>query len=123
MFQEELSRTRELPVPPQPRRTGVLARSDDNLAGDHLSRGSDGGGAWYYCMFPESNTGEILKWPAGHTFSKLKPFEDVSIMLLLSCESTEPATRNSANWHRHEWNVQHVTKFTHGTVYVKILNR
>ena len=43
MFQEELSRTRELPVPPQPRRTGVLARSDDNLAGDHLSRGGDGG--------------------------------------------------------------------------------
>ena len=43
MFQEELSRTRELPVPPQPRRTGVLARSDDNLAGDHLSGGGDGG--------------------------------------------------------------------------------
>ena len=123
MFQEELSRTRELPVPPQPRRTGVLARSDDNLAGDGISRGGDCGVAWSYCMFPESNTGEILKWPAGHTFSKLKPFEDVSIMLLLSCESTEPALRNSANWHRHEWNVQHVTKFTHGTVYVKILNR
>ena len=34
MFQEELARTRELPVPPQPRRSGVLARSDDNLAGD-----------------------------------------------------------------------------------------
>ena len=34
MFQEELARTRELPVPPQPRRSGVLARSDDNLAGE-----------------------------------------------------------------------------------------
>ena len=32
--QEELARKRELPVPPQPRRTGVLARSDDNLAGE-----------------------------------------------------------------------------------------
>ena len=34
MLQEELARTRELPVPPQPRRSGILARSDDNLAGD-----------------------------------------------------------------------------------------
>ena len=34
MLQEELARTRELPVPPQPRRSGVLARSDDNLAGE-----------------------------------------------------------------------------------------
>ena len=34
LLQEELARTRELPVPPQPRRSGVLARSDDNLAGD-----------------------------------------------------------------------------------------
>ena len=33
--QEELARKRELPVPPQPRRTGVLARSDDNLAGEN----------------------------------------------------------------------------------------
>merc|ERR1719189_3013057 len=33
---EELARKRELPVPPQPRRSGgVLARSDDNLAGAH----------------------------------------------------------------------------------------
>ena len=34
VFQEELARTRELPVPPQPRRSGVLARSDDNLTGE-----------------------------------------------------------------------------------------
>jgi len=35
-YKEELARKRELPVPPQPRRSGgVLARSDDNLAGAH----------------------------------------------------------------------------------------
>merc|ERR1719192_2416761 len=32
-YKEELARKRELHVPPQPRRTGILARSDDNLAG------------------------------------------------------------------------------------------
>merc|ERR1719361_1424783 len=34
-YKEELARTRELPVPPQPRRSGILARSDDNLAGTY----------------------------------------------------------------------------------------
>ena len=34
IFQEELARKRELPVPPEPRRGGILARSDDNLAGE-----------------------------------------------------------------------------------------
>jgi len=33
-YKEELARKRELPVPPEPRRTGILARSDDNLAGE-----------------------------------------------------------------------------------------
>jgi len=34
-YKEELARKRELPVPPEPRRTGILARSDDNLAGNY----------------------------------------------------------------------------------------
>jgi len=34
-YKEELARKRELPVPPEPRRSGILARSDDNLAGNY----------------------------------------------------------------------------------------
>ena len=45
VFQEELARTRELPVPPQPRRSGVLARSDDNLTGEAPSLGITSHGA------------------------------------------------------------------------------
>ena len=31
--QEELARKRQLPVPPMPRKGGVLARSEDNVSG------------------------------------------------------------------------------------------
>ena len=34
--QEELARKRQLPVPPMPRKGGVIARSEDNVSGaDH----------------------------------------------------------------------------------------
>ena len=35
--QEELARKRQLPVPPMPRKGGVLARSEDNVSGDSHS--------------------------------------------------------------------------------------
>ena len=35
--QEELARKRQLPVPPMPRKGGVLARSEDNVSGGSLS--------------------------------------------------------------------------------------
>ena len=31
--QEELARKRQLPVPPMPRKGGVIARSEDNVSG------------------------------------------------------------------------------------------
>ena len=35
--QEELARKRQLPVPPMPRKGGVIARSEDNVSGaDHI---------------------------------------------------------------------------------------
>ena len=96
VLQEELSRTRELPVPPQPRRSGVLARSDDNLAGQtswiystvsllsNISLVILAG--WYNCLFLQSNAREILRRPAAQSFSNTPPFKDVSIILLLNYE-------------------------------------
>jgi len=40
-YKEELARRRELPVPPLPKRSGVLARSEDNLAGEECAGGID----------------------------------------------------------------------------------
>ena len=71
LSQEELARKRELPVPPQPRRTGILARSDDNLAGEDTielmwSHGALCGAEMiamfstcYNSIFQQSNTREI----------------------------------------------------------------
>ena len=71
LSQEELARKRELPVPPQPRRTGILARSDDNLAGEDTTELMWSHGALcgaemiamfstcYNSIFPQSNTREI----------------------------------------------------------------
>ena len=50
VFQEELARTRELPVPPQPRRSGVLARSDDNLTGEAPLLGITSHGALLFTL-------------------------------------------------------------------------
>ena len=41
--QEELARKRQLPVPPMPRKGGVLARSEDNVSGGALSLGHQHG--------------------------------------------------------------------------------
>ena len=42
--QEELARKRQLPVPPMPRKGGVIARSEDNVSGadHHHFRGQHG---------------------------------------------------------------------------------
>jgi len=56
-YKEELARRRELPVPPLPKRSGVLARSEDNLAGLHpLS-----------IMSPSSTTPAILTRHSSYT--------------------------------------------------------